>query len=45
MPFIDSKVSVKITDEQEKEKKTRNGQAKKIIHGKSENRNTHCAKQ
>ena len=37
MPFIDSKVSVKITEEQEKELKTRLGQAISIIPGKSEN--------
>ena len=37
MPFIDSKVSVKITDEQEKELKTRLGQAISLIPGKSEN--------
>jgi phenylpyruvate tautomerase PptA (4-oxalocrotonate tautomerase family) len=37
MPFIDSKVSVKITQEQEKELKTRLGQAISIIPGKSEN--------
>ena len=37
MPFIDSKISVKITDEQEKELKTRLGQARSLIPGKSEN--------
>jgi phenylpyruvate tautomerase PptA (4-oxalocrotonate tautomerase family) len=37
MPFIDSKVSVKITEEQEKELKTRLGQAISVIPGKSEN--------
>ena len=37
MPFIDSKISVKITDEQEKELKTRLGQAISLIPGKSEN--------
>ncbi len=36
MPFIDSKVSVKISKEQEKELKTRLGQAISIIPGKSE---------
>ena len=36
MPFIDSKVSVKITDEQEKELKTRLGRAISLIPGKSE---------
>ena len=36
MPFIDSKVSVKITQEQEKELKTRLGQAISLIPGKSE---------
>ena len=36
MPFIDSKVSVKITDEQEKEIKSRLGQAISLIPGKSE---------
>ncbi len=36
MPFIDSKVSVKITDEQEKELKSRLGQAISVIPGKSE---------
>ncbi len=36
MPFIDSKVSVKITKDQEKELKTRLGQAISIIPGKSE---------
>ena len=36
MPFIDSKVSVKITEEQEKELKTRLGQAISLIPGKSE---------
>lgn len=36
MPFIDSKVSVKVTKEQEKELKTRLGQAISIIPGKSE---------
>ena len=37
MPFIDSKISVKITKEQETELKTRLGQAISIIPGKSEN--------
>ena len=37
MPFIESKVSVKITEEQEKELKTRLGQAISLIPGKSEN--------
>ncbi|MCR5409718.1 MAG: hypothetical protein K6E90_01930 [Lachnospiraceae bacterium] len=37
MPFIDSKVSVKVSKEQEKELKTRLGQAISIIPGKSEN--------
>ena len=37
MPFIDSKISIKITDAQEKELKTRLGQAISIIPGKSEN--------
>ena len=36
MPFIESKVSVKITEEQEKELKTRLGQAISLIPGKSE---------
>ncbi len=36
MPFIDSKISLKITDEQEKELKTRLGQAISVIPGKSE---------
>ena len=36
MPFIDSKVSVKTTAEQQKELKTRLGQAIAIIPGKSE---------
>ena len=36
MPFIDSKVSVKVTKEQEKELKTRLGQAISLIPGKSE---------
>ena len=36
MPFINSKVSVKITEEQEKELKTRLGQAISILPGKSE---------
>ncbi|MCR5687866.1 MAG: hypothetical protein K6G58_07600 [Lachnospiraceae bacterium] len=36
MPFIDSKVSIKITDEQEKELKSRLGRAISIIPGKSE---------
>ena len=34
MPFIDSKVSVKITEEQERELKTRLGQAISIDTGK-----------
>lgn len=37
MPFIDSKISVKITDEQEKELKTRLGKAIELVPGKSEN--------
>ncbi len=37
MPFIDSKISVKITEEQENELKTRLGQAISLIPGKSEN--------
>ena len=37
MPFINSKVSVKITPEQESELKTRLGQAISLIPGKSEN--------
>ncbi len=37
MPFIDAKVSVAISAEQEKELKTRLGQAISIIPGKSEN--------
>lgn len=36
MPFIDSKVSIKITEEQERELKTRLGQAISLIPGKSE---------
>ena len=36
MPFIDAKVSVTITDEQEKELKSRLGQAISIIPGKSD---------
>ena len=36
MPFIDSKVSVKISPEQEKELKRRLGQAISLIPGKSE---------
>lgn len=36
MPFIDSKISVSITKEQEKEIKTRLGQAISVIPGKSE---------
>ena len=36
MPFIDSKVSVKITKEQETELKSRLGQAISLIPGKSE---------
>lgn len=36
MPFIDSKVSVSISEEQEKELKTRLGQAIALIPGKSE---------
>lgn len=36
MPFIDSKVSVAISEEQEKELKTRLGQAISLIPGKSE---------
>ena len=36
MPFIDSKVSVKVSKEQEKELKTRLGQAISLIPGKSE---------
>lgn len=37
MPFIDSKVNVKITVEQEKELKTKLGKAIELIPGKSEN--------
>ena len=37
MPFINSKVSVKITPEQEKELKSRLGKAISILPGKSEN--------
>ena len=37
MPFINSKVSVTITEEQEKELKSRLGQAISLIPGKSEN--------
>ena len=36
MPFINSKISVAITDAQEQEIKTRLGQAIKTIPGKSE---------
>ena len=36
MPFIDSKVSVSVSEEQEKELKTRLGQAIALIPGKSE---------
>ncbi len=36
MPFIDSKVNVKTTEEQQRELKTRLGQAVAIIPGKSE---------
>ena len=36
MPFIDSKVSVKVTEEQRKELKARLGQAIALIPGKSE---------
>lgn len=36
MPYIDSKVSIKITDEQEKELKTRFGKAIELLPGKSE---------
>lgn len=36
MPFIDSKVSIKITDVQEKELKARLGQAIALLPGKSE---------
>ncbi len=36
MPFIDSKISIKITKDQEKELKTRLGQAISLIPGKSE---------
>ena len=36
MPFINSKVSVKITEEQEKELKSRLGEAIALIPGKSE---------
>ncbi len=36
MPFIDSKVSVKLTEEQKKELKSRLGQAIALIPGKSE---------
>ena len=37
MPFINSKVSVKITEDQEKELKSRLGEAISVIPGKSEN--------
>lgn len=37
MPFIDSKISIKISEEQEKELKSRLGQAISLIPGKSEN--------
>ena len=37
MPFIDSKISVKITGEQEKELKTRLGKAIELVPGKNEN--------
>ena len=36
MPFIDSKISIKITKDQDKELKTRLGQAISLIPGKSE---------
>lgn len=36
MPFIDSKISIKVSDEQEKELKTRLGEAISLIPGKSE---------
>ncbi len=36
MPYIESKVSVKVSEEQEKELKTRLGQAISLIPGKSE---------
>ncbi|MBO4697712.1 MAG: hypothetical protein J5643_10635 [Lachnospiraceae bacterium] len=36
MPFIDSKISIKITDAQEKELKARLGQAIALLPGKSE---------
>ena len=36
MPFIDSKVNISISDEKEKELKTRLGQAVTLIPGKSE---------
>ncbi len=36
MPFIDSKISIRVTDEQEKELKTRLGEAISLIPGKSE---------
>ncbi len=36
MPFINSKISTKITEEQEKEIKTRLGQAISLLPGKSE---------
>ena len=36
MPFIESKISVKVTEEQEKELKSRLGQAISLIPGKSE---------
>ena len=36
MPFIDSKVSVKISEEQEKELKSRLGKAVSLLPGKSE---------
>ena len=36
MPFIDSKISIKVTEEQEKELKTRLGKAITVLPGKSE---------
>lgn len=36
MPYIESKISVKVTEEQEKELKSRLGQAISLIPGKSE---------
>ncbi len=36
MPFIDSKISIKVTEEQERELKTRLGRAIALLPGKSE---------